>query len=292
VTWRDVTDAPTSVAARAHRGATLDAAFRADARDRLDLLRDLCAGRSVLDVGCVDHEAALVGRPGWLHGELVAVAASCVGLDPERDGIEAMRRRGFDAFEGRVDEVPEEVRHRSPFDVVVAGEIIEHLPDPSALFAMAADLLVPGGSLAVTTPNPYAPWRARAGQLGLTWENVDHLTYLFPSGLAEMAERHGFRLERVSTSGTHRSADSVVASIEILLKAIARRVLRRPADPFEYPPTGRFVLQLPPAYVNPLEWLVLRRRSALGHCGEHAFYTFVRVAGAPIGPGARAGSTA
>ena len=203
--WRDVTDAPTSVAARSHRRATLDAAFRADSRDRVDLLRELCAGRSVLDVGCVDHEAVLVGRPGWLHGELVAVAASCVGLDPERAGIEAMRSQGLDAFEGRIEDVPAELRDRGPFDVVVAGEIIEHLPDPSALFAMAADLLGPGGSLAVTTPNPYAPWRARAGQLRLTWENADHLTYLFPSGLAELGERHGFRLERLSTSGTHRS---------------------------------------------------------------------------------------
>jgi len=274
-----VTDSPTSIAARSHRDDTLRAAFRADARDRVDLLRELCAGRTVLDVGCVDHQAALVGGPGWLHGELVAVADRCVGLDPEAAGIEAMRQLGFDAFEGRIEQLPAGVVDLGPYDVVVAGEIIEHLPDPSALFAMAADVLAPGGSLAMTTPNPYAPWRARAGQLGLTWENADHLCYLFPSGLAELGERHGFELTRVSTSGTNRSAESFLGSLRIFLKAVARRVLRRPADPVEYPATGRFSLQLPPAYVGPLELLVLRRRLVLGLSGEHAYYQFVRSGG-------------
>jgi SAM-dependent methyltransferase len=271
-----VTDAPTSITARAHRDQRLQAAYRHDSRDRLDLLRELCADRTVLDVGCVDHEATLVGRAGWLHGELVAVARRCVGLDPEGAGIEAMRDMGFEAFEGRIEDVPATVRDLGPYDVVVAGEIIEHLPDPSALFTMAAEVLAPGGSLAVTTPNPYAPWRARAGQLGLTWENADHVSYLFPAGLAEVGERHGFDLTRVSTSGTHRSADSVLVSLRIFLKAVARRLLRRPADAIEYPATGRFSLQLPPAYVGPIELLVLRRRFPLGLSGEHAYYQFVR----------------
>ncbi len=39
------------------------------------------------------------------------------------------------------------------FDVIVAGEIIEHLPDPDLLVNECRRLLRPGGALVVTTPN-------------------------------------------------------------------------------------------------------------------------------------------
>jgi SAM-dependent methyltransferase len=156
----------------------------------------------------------------------------------------------------------------------VAGEVIEHLPNPSSLFAAAASLLAPGGILVVTTPNPYAPWRARAGQLGIAWENADHLYYIFPAGLAELGERFEFELVWLSTWGIHKAAASLGASVRLLLKAIVRKVLHRAADLREYPPTGSLLLQLPPAYVSPLEYFVYRRRSRYGLSGEHSLYGF------------------
>ena len=39
----------------------------------------------------------------------------------------------------------------------------------------------------------------RAGQLGIVWENVDHVSYLFPSGVAELAERRGLVLAEAAT---------------------------------------------------------------------------------------------
>jgi len=39
------------------------------------------------------------------------------------------------------------------FDVVIVGELVEHVADPAALLAEASRLLAPGGLLIVTTPN-------------------------------------------------------------------------------------------------------------------------------------------
>jgi 2-polyprenyl-3-methyl-5-hydroxy-6-metoxy-1,4-benzoquinol methylase len=39
------------------------------------------------------------------------------------------------------------------FDVVIVGELVEHVADPAALLAEASRLLAPGGLLVVTTPN-------------------------------------------------------------------------------------------------------------------------------------------
>jgi SAM-dependent methyltransferase len=99
-----------------------------------------------------------------------------------------MRRLGFDA---RLHDITEGAGAFTGYDVAVAGELIEHLPAPQALIDFARDALVPGGLLIITTPNPFAPHRARAGQMGLVWENADHVVYAFPSGIAEMCERSG-----------------------------------------------------------------------------------------------------
>ena len=40
-----------------------------------------------------------------------------------------------------------------------------------------------------------------AGQLGIVWENVDHVSYLFPSGIAELAARRGLVLAEAATVG-------------------------------------------------------------------------------------------
>jgi hypothetical protein len=55
------------------------------------------------------------------------------------------------------------------------------------------------GELIITTPNPYAPHRVRAAQRGVVWETVDHILYAFPSGVAELAERHALVLAEAAT---------------------------------------------------------------------------------------------
>lgn len=42
---------------------------------------------------------------------------------------------------------------REPFDVIVAGDILEHLPSPEELLALLRPLLAPGGVLMLSLPN-------------------------------------------------------------------------------------------------------------------------------------------
>ena len=67
------------------------------------------------------------------------------------------------------------------------------------LFRVAALGLSDDGQLILTTPNPYAPARVEAGQRGVIWENTDHVSYLFPAGVAELARRHGLVLREATT---------------------------------------------------------------------------------------------
>jgi len=197
--WSDLSADPNDPRTVAHRARTLDAAWRSPIADRVAYLVDRCREKNVLDIGCVAHDEARLDSDEWLHGHLARAAATCVGVDILEEGIEAVQAAGFDAVVQDLSNGLGPLGARGPFDVIIAGELIEHVSDLDMVFRVAAEGLSEGGELILTTPNPYSPQRVRAGQLGIVWENVDHVSYLFPSGIAELAERRGLVLAEAAT---------------------------------------------------------------------------------------------
>jgi 2-polyprenyl-3-methyl-5-hydroxy-6-metoxy-1,4-benzoquinol methylase len=100
-------------------------------------------GRRVLDLGCRD--GALTRA--YLDGNEV------VGFDADREALAAAARLGIETHWADLDqplEAPD-----AGFDVVVAGELLEHLRDPQALVAEIRRVLRPGGTLVASVPNAY-----------------------------------------------------------------------------------------------------------------------------------------
>lgn len=272
--WSDIADDPNALEARRYRKAQLDAAWRAESRSRVALLQDLCSGGKVLDVGCVGH-ATRIGSEPWLHGQLAQVAGECLGIDLDVEGVRLVREGGYDAIvcDIATDPLPASLADRCPFDLVVAGEVIEHLPCPQSLLTFAMRVLGPGGRLVVTTPNPYAPGRVRAGHRGAVIENVDHVVYAFPSGVAEMADRAGMRLTLACTvdppftTGAWRST-----------KALAVAAIRRAQGQRSEEATGRLQLPLRQQYLTPVQALTVRYRGSLDRIGETSIYVLEKPA--------------
>jgi SAM-dependent methyltransferase len=100
-------------------------------------------GRRVLDLGCRD--GALTRA--YLDGNEV------VGFDADREALAAAARLGIETHWADLDQ-PLELPDAS-FDVVVAGELLEHLRDPQALVAESRRVLRPGGTLVASVPNAY-----------------------------------------------------------------------------------------------------------------------------------------
>lgn len=221
--WHDVAGDPNEPAALARRAAVLRAAWRDPVEDRLGFLEDRCRDRKVLDIGCVAHGIERERSPNWLHGRLASVAGECIGVDVLSDEVAALNQMGYRVVEHDLTNGLGPLVGEAPFDVIVAGELIEHVPSLDMLFAIAGEALAPNGELIITTPNPYAPHRVRAGQLGIVWENVDHILYSFPSGIAELAERHGLVLGEAATT-IERARH---ASLKDRLKAVRRRLRGR-----------------------------------------------------------------
>lgn len=189
--WSNVTPSPHAPAAVEWRRAQLRAVHAPPIDNRSEYISKLCAGKRVLDVGVVDHESHQHENAAtWLHRQIVSVASHTLGVDIVTEGVEALARNGYnvrrcDITTDRIDEV---------FDVMIVGEVIEHLSNPGALFEAAGRNLVAGGTLLVTTPNPYYINRVRLHMFAKSYDSADHVTYLFPSGMAELAQRAGMEL--------------------------------------------------------------------------------------------------
>jgi 2-polyprenyl-3-methyl-5-hydroxy-6-metoxy-1,4-benzoquinol methylase len=246
--WTSITGDPNSPDALSHRRKQLVAAHQKIRSDRREVISDLCQGVRVLDVGCVDHDSLLNGRnEQWLHHHVVSAAKEAIGVDVDEVGVRLMRDKGYDVIHADITGDISEVEDRGPFDVVVAGEIIEHLGNPQALFNAAVRLLAPGGKMLVTTPNPYAPFRVRSGAFGRVWESVDHVTYSFPSGIVEMADRAGMRLIMYGSEPISFRL-RLLPSARHFVGAVYRLLRDQRGD---YP-AGRFGLPLAPAWTSPM----------------------------------------
>ena len=100
-------------------------------------------GRRVLDLGCRD--GALT--QAYVGGNEV------VGVDADREALAEAERLGIETHWADLDQpldFPD-----AGFDVVVAGELLEHLRDPERLVAEIRRVLRPGGTFVASVPNAY-----------------------------------------------------------------------------------------------------------------------------------------
>lgn len=189
--WTSISRDPNAAAVLRWRDELLAATHRPPVRRRLDHLRDLARGRRVLDVGVVEHFVENQRRDTWLHGQLVEVAASCRGIDILDDDVEQLRDKGYDVEVHDLTAGPTADR----YELVVMGDIIEHLGAPEPFLANVANSMEPGGRLVITTPNPYMLHRAWKSLRGAFPDSVDHTVLLGPGNVVELADRAGLRLD-------------------------------------------------------------------------------------------------
>ena len=127
--------------------------------DRVAEVSALVRGKSVIDLGFVDEGQLSPKREHgiWLHEQVAAAAREAVGIDADEQGVLRARELGFAAHVGDVeDEGSLAGLGVGPAEVVLAGELIEHLDRPGAFLEAVKQLVAPGGALVLTTPNGLA----------------------------------------------------------------------------------------------------------------------------------------
>ena len=157
------------------------------------------AGKKVLDLGC---------GGGILSETMAAKGALVTGLDPSEKLIEIARQHSQQTGVN-VEYVPGTAarfaeQYPANFDVLTCMELLEHVPDVSALIAACANLLRPGGQLLLSTLN--RTWRSYAAAivggeyiLGLLPRGThDYHKFIRPAELGEVLRAHGFIVQDIS----------------------------------------------------------------------------------------------
>jgi 2-polyprenyl-3-methyl-5-hydroxy-6-metoxy-1,4-benzoquinol methylase len=154
-----------------------------------------CRGKRVLDIGCVQHNPENYRSKFWLHRALKEVSAELVGLDLYEGGVNFLNARGFKIL---VEDAQNFTLNRK-FDVIVAGDVIEHLEDLSGFLESCKRHLLADGFIAVSTPNPWY-WKnflkaALATEINV---NPEHTCWLCIRTLRQLVRRHNMDLRNVS----------------------------------------------------------------------------------------------
>ncbi len=159
----------------------------------LPLVRD----KRVLDCGGIDHSyiEQKRDRGDWLHAEICQHAESCLGVDILGDRVAAINREGkFHFVEANV----EQLAFVEEFDVVVAGELIEHVYNAGLFLDSAWRALKPGGQLILTTPNAKAFSGIYHAMIrGQEVCHEEHTCYYSPQTLQYIVQRHGFNVDSI-----------------------------------------------------------------------------------------------
>jgi len=189
--WTEVSSDPNSIAAISLRESTVHSAHKPPVKDKIEYIVELVRGRRVLDVGVVAHFVEAERDKSWLHHHVASAASYCVGVDILPGPVQQLRERGYNVIVRDITKEPLDEQ----FDVIVCGDVIEHLPNPQGLFDAATRMLSPGGRLLIATPNPFYLHRAYRFMRGRYRDSVDHVMHFDASNIAEMAERAGMLLD-------------------------------------------------------------------------------------------------
>lgn len=165
---------------------------------RVGFLLELGNNRAILHLGATDApDTKLAIESGrLLHNQLSNVAKRIVGMDNNAEMISLL----FDKY--GVDSIvfgDIEIRSDYPegdFDVIVAGEIMEHLSNPGrALDALRASL-APQGVLVITVPNAYSFKGFLRALFGYELIHQDHVLHHSLHTLRSLLQRHGYEIEK------------------------------------------------------------------------------------------------
>lgn len=163
---------------------------------RVEYLKQVCSGKKVLHLGCTNWpftEEALK-TDALLHLTLQKVAGELWGLDADRDGLEALAKLGVNNIHYADLEKLDELDLSEQFDVIIAGEMIEHLSNPGLFLRGIKRFMRPDSTLVITTINAYCGFRVfyyglrgRGGSVEPV--HPDHVSYYSYSTIHHLLSR-------------------------------------------------------------------------------------------------------
>lgn len=159
-------------------------------RRRIDILLDYVPNKSVLDLGCIEHDLSVHEKNDWwLHGLIKTKARHTVGVDYENESAQRLNNAGYNIIVADVENM--DLKER--FDIVMAGELFEHLTNHRSFLDSVKRHLGDDGLFIASMPNAnslnYFLQNCIFGHEVDAW---DHAAFFTPITLSVMLKKCGF----------------------------------------------------------------------------------------------------
>jgi len=191
--------------------------------DREAFILEHCRARRVLDVGFIDHPflEQRLADGSWLHAKIVGVAREVVGVDSAAQQVDDLRGRP-DIGQVLIGDAEQlDALALDPFEVIVAGETLEHLNNPGLFLASARRLLVPGGRLLVSVPNAFCVRRLVRVPTGIEKVHPDHVAYYSHATLGALLRRFDYVVETAATDRLPQSTPRTAYLLDALASLVS-----------------------------------------------------------------------
>ncbi|MEM3509514.1 MAG: methyltransferase domain-containing protein [Nitrososphaerota archaeon] len=159
-------------------------------------------GKKIIHLGFADHKEIINSKLAaniWLHKHLVESSSFCLGIDIDEEDVEYVRSLGFkNIYCGDILKSKEilELISKDSYDILLAGEVIEHINDPLLFLKSLRELYNEHIKLLViTVPNVFAIRNFLPVLQGFEVINTDHRYWFSPFTLAKILSLSGFKLE-------------------------------------------------------------------------------------------------
>jgi 2-polyprenyl-3-methyl-5-hydroxy-6-metoxy-1,4-benzoquinol methylase len=163
--------------------------------ERFARVRPYMEQRRVLDIGA----GTGISRPDWMHASVASVASEAVGVELNEALVRKATAKGYDVVAGDA----QTIDLGRTFDVVWAGELIEHLSCAGAFLDAARRHLEPDGLLVLTTPNAFAVSNFVYRIGGRARVNAEHACWYDETTLSQLLRRHGYEVVEMGYIGHH-----------------------------------------------------------------------------------------
>ena len=159
--------------------------------ERFKLIKPYIENKTVLDIGCCGSRYKL---EGWLHLNIKKSSKNVFGIDKSKECIEFLREKGYDVEVANA----ENFNLNQKFEVIVAGELIEHLSNFQGFLNSVRKHLKEDGLLILSTPNMFYFREILFLILrGYPTVNPEHTCWFDEVTLQQLLGRFGFSVEKI-----------------------------------------------------------------------------------------------